>query len=112
MYRNPCTLLTALVLSLLVAPCWTKAQQPGKVRRIGLFHVGLDHVPPALDLLRDGLKALGYEEGKNLILDWRNLPDDTAKAFVRERVDLIVALTRRHAPPRPPQRQSPSSLWA
>jgi putative ABC transport system substrate-binding protein len=102
MYRNPCSLITALVLSLLVAPCWTKAQQPGKVWRIGLFHVGLDHVPPALDPLRDGLKALGYEEGKNLILDWRNLPDEaaadeTAKAFVRERVDLMVAFENQTA---------------
>src|SRR5436305_7345462 len=96
MYSNLCSLITALVLSLLVAPCWTKAQQPGKVWRLGLFHVGLDHVPPTLDTLRDELKAWGYEEGKNLIFDWRNLPDEaaadaTAKAFVRERADLIIA---------------------
>jgi putative ABC transport system substrate-binding protein len=102
MDRNSCCLITALVLSLLVAPCWTTAQQPGKVWRIGLFHVGLDHVLPALDTLRDELKALGYEEGQNLLLDWRNLPDeaaaaDTAKAFVRERVDLIVAFENQTA---------------
>ena len=47
---------------LLTAPRLVEAQ---KVWRIGLFHVGLDHVPPSLDGLRDGLKALGYEEGKN-----------------------------------------------
>jgi putative ABC transport system substrate-binding protein len=102
MYRHPWTRITALVFSLLVAPGWTTAQQPRKVWRIGLFHVGLDHVPPALDTLRDGLKALGYEEGKNLLLDWRNLPDedaaaDTAKAFVRERVDLMVAFENQTA---------------
>src|SRR5262249_9725760 len=102
MYRHLWSLITALVLSLLVTPCWTTAQQPGKVWRIGLFHVGLDHVPPWLDPLRDGLKALGYEEGKNLILDWRNLPDeaaadDTAKAFVQERVDLMVAFENQTA---------------
>jgi hypothetical protein len=39
---------------------------------------------------------LGYEEGKSLFFDWRNLPDEdaaraTAQAFVRDRVDLIVA---------------------
>jgi putative ABC transport system substrate-binding protein len=39
---------------------------------------------------------LGYEEGKNLHLDWRNLPDEaaaraTAQAFVREPVDLMLA---------------------
>ena len=68
----------------------------GKVWQIGLMHVGLDHVPPSLPTLREGLKALGYEEGKNIRLDWRNLPDEeaareTAKEFVRNRVDLIVA---------------------
>lgn len=68
----------------------------GKVWRIGLFHVGLDHVPPSVEPLREGLKALGYEQGKNLYFDWRNLPDEdaareTAKEFVRNRVNLIVA---------------------
>jgi putative ABC transport system substrate-binding protein len=72
------------------------AQQSKKVWRIGLFHVGLDHIPPSLDPLRQELKKLGYEEGKNIQLDWRNLPDEdaanaAAKEFVRNRVDLIVA---------------------
>jgi len=58
--------------------------------------VGLDHIPVSLPTLREGLKVLGYEEGKNIRLDWRNLPDEeaareTAKEFVRNRVDLIVA---------------------
>jgi hypothetical protein len=37
------------------------AQQPGKIWRIGIFHVGLDHTPAALDPLRQQLKVLGYE---------------------------------------------------
>ena len=58
--------------------------------------MGLDHVPGSLDRLREGLKAFGYEEGKNIHLDWRNLPDDeaarkTAEEFARNKVDLIVA---------------------
>jgi putative tryptophan/tyrosine transport system substrate-binding protein len=73
-----------------------EAQQPGKVWHVGLFHVGLDHNPQSLEPLRAGLKALGYEQGKNIYLDWRNLPDEeaareTAKQFVKNRVDLIVA---------------------
>jgi putative ABC transport system substrate-binding protein len=72
------------------------AQQPNKLWRIGLFHVGLDHVPPSLEPLKEGLKAMGYVEGKNIHLDWRNLPDDetareVAKEFVKDGVDLIVA---------------------
>jgi putative ABC transport system substrate-binding protein len=87
----------AVVLTItLLAPLVTEAHQAGKIWRIGLFHVGLDHVPPSLDGLREGLTALGYEEGKNIQFDWRNLPDEeaarsTAQAFVQSRVDLIVA---------------------
>ena len=44
--------------------CSAEAQQPKKVWRIGVFHVGLDHVPPSLEPLRQELKKLGYEEGK------------------------------------------------
>jgi hypothetical protein len=85
-----------LGLIIVVAPFVAEAQPEGKVWRIGLFHVGLDHVPPSLQSLREGLKALGYVDGKNLRLDWRNLPDEvaaneTARDFVRQRVDLIVA---------------------
>ena len=84
-----CGLLFALSIS-------ADAQQTKKIWRIGLFHVGLDHVPPSLEPLRQELKKLGYEEGKNIQLDWRNLPDEeaalvTAKEFVRDRYDLIVA---------------------
>src|SRR5215510_5211592 len=86
-------LFAATLLS--TAP-FAEAQQAKKVWRIGLSHVGLDHVPPPLEPLRQELKKLGYEEGKNIQLDWRNLPDEeaaraTAQEFVRNRVDLIVA---------------------
>jgi hypothetical protein len=42
---------------LLAVPFAAEGQQAGRIWRIGLFHVGLDHVPPSLDGLRDGLKA-------------------------------------------------------
>src|SRR4030095_11035631 len=89
-------LAVVLGLGILVKPLTAAAQPVGRGWRIGLFHVALDHVPPSLDRLREGLAALGYEEGKNIHLDWRNLVDEeaaraTAQAFVRERVDLIVA---------------------
>ena len=92
------TLLRAMLAGVALAtPLASLAQQQApKVWRIGLFHVGLDHVPPSLDGLKEGMKALGYEEGRNIIYDWRNLADEdaaraTALAFVRDRVDLIVA---------------------
>jgi hypothetical protein len=75
-----------LTVGLILAPLAAEAQLAEKVYRIGLFHVGLDHVPPFLDGLREGLKALRYDvpaspipkistvfDGRNIRLDWRNL---------------------------------------
>src|SRR5262245_62277860 len=100
----------AFALFLLAAPLAVEAQQPGKIYRIGVLHVGVDHVPPHLDGLRAGLRELGYDvdtspaprqstvfEGRNLRLDWRNLMDEdaarvAARELVRDHVDLIVAV--------------------
>ena len=64
--------------------------------RIGLIHVGSDHVPPSYSPLLDGMRALGYEDGKNIRYDFRNVSDDgaageAARAFAREKVDMIIA---------------------
>jgi putative ABC transport system substrate-binding protein len=80
---------------ILTAPLWAEAQRVGKVWRIGVFHVG-DHIPPGLQTLRDGLRATGYEEERNIQLDFRNLADEegarrTAREFAQVRLDLIVA---------------------
>ena len=85
-----------LVGVLLVVASITEAQQPKKIWHVGLFHVGLDHVPASFETFPARLQALGYEQGNNIYLDWRNLPDEQAaresvKEFVKNRVDLIVA---------------------
>src|SRR5436309_5984639 len=89
-------LAVVLALSLALAPLAAEAQPAAKVARIGLFHVGLDHDPPGLAPLRESLRRMGYEEGRNIRLDYRNQADEdaaraTARAFVRERVDVLVA---------------------
>ncbi|MEO5575169.1 MAG: ABC transporter substrate-binding protein [Gaiellaceae bacterium] len=65
------------------------------VRRVGLMHVGTDHIPPALEPLKARLAELGWTEGKNVELVFRNLEpeqvEEQAREFVRERVDVIVA---------------------
>jgi putative ABC transport system substrate-binding protein len=101
--------LVASLAGALAAPLVADAQPAGKVYRIGLFHVGLDHVPPSVDGLRAGLNALGYKvgtaavpkvstviEGPNIRIDWRNLADEdaaleAARSFARDPVDVIVA---------------------
>jgi putative ABC transport system substrate-binding protein len=84
-----------LALAPLAAVLGAAAQQGGKSWKIGILHLG-DHVPPALDTLRESLKSMGYEEGRNLRLEIRNLTEEpaareAAAGFVRTRVDLIVA---------------------
>jgi putative ABC transport system substrate-binding protein len=88
-------IFAATAAALLMLPVAGVAQ-PRRVRHIGLFHVGLDHDPPGLLPLREALKKLGYEDGKNIRLDYRNQPDenaarDVARTFARERVDVILA---------------------
>ena len=65
------------------------------VRRVGLMHVGTDHIPPSRDGLYAGLRELGWTKGERLELIWRNLEPDAAeeqaRQFVRQRVDVIVA---------------------
>ena len=57
------TFLAMVSGSLLSVPLAAEAQSARKMWRIGLFHVGLDHVPSSLDGLRAGLSALGYNVG-------------------------------------------------
>jgi putative tryptophan/tyrosine transport system substrate-binding protein len=71
-------------------------QQPTKTPRIGyLMTRSLD--PVRSEALRQGLRELGYVEGKNIIIEWRSaegkldrLPGIVAE-LVRLKVDVIVA---------------------
>jgi putative tryptophan/tyrosine transport system substrate-binding protein len=73
------------------------AQQPAKIRRIGI----LETVSPSLnvknlDALRRGLRELGYVESQNYVLEYRSADGDAgrfpalADELVRLGVDLIV----------------------
>jgi hypothetical protein len=66
------SMLVAVIL--LAVAVIVEAQQVKKVWHVGLFHVGLDHVPISLETFRAGLKTLGYEQGNNIYLHWRNFP--------------------------------------
>ena len=91
MRRRP-LLFLILALGLLTAPLAADAQQAGKIPRIGL----LDYAP-FWEPFRQGLRELGYTEGQNIILEYREtegrydrLPD-MAVEIVRLKVDVIVA---------------------
>lgn len=87
----------ALVLVLLAAPVALEAQQPGKMYRIGMLERTSAAVNAAnLDGFRQGLRELGYIEGKTLFIEYRSSdgPDERypglAAELVRLKVDLIV----------------------
>ncbi len=65
------------------------------VKRVGLMHVGTDHIPPSWPSLKARLEELGWTDGRNIELMWRNLEPDEAEAqanaFVGQGVDVIVA---------------------
>ena len=85
--------LTVCLLSACTDEGDKSASKP--IPRVGLMHVGTDHIPPSLPSLEARLKELGWTKGHNIRLVWRNLEpgeaEGQAKEFVRERVNVIVA---------------------
>jgi putative ABC transport system substrate-binding protein len=73
-----------------------QAQQPTKISRIGYIMTRfLD--PVRTEALRQGLRELGYVEGKTIVIEWRSAegkrdryPELLAE-LVRLKVDVIVA---------------------
>jgi putative ABC transport system substrate-binding protein len=73
------------------------AQQPAKVPRIGyLTQASLSGVSARTDALRQGLRDLGYVEGKNIAIEWRAADGNRERAqalaaeLVRLKVEVIV----------------------
>jgi ABC-type uncharacterized transport system substrate-binding protein len=66
-----------------------------EVPRVGLMHVGTDHIPTSWPSLKGRLEELGWTDGQNVELMWRNLePEEAetqAEVFVGQGVDVIVA---------------------
>jgi putative ABC transport system substrate-binding protein len=87
-------LLTTLLLAT-VSP--VDAQQPGKIPRIGVLVAGHPPTRPSLEGFRQGLRDLGYVEGKSIILElrWDEGKSDRwaelAGEIVRLKVDVILA---------------------
>ena len=89
-----CLLTTALLST---AP-FVEAQQPTKVPRIGFQTTASPSAVTArIEALRQGLRELGYVEGKNIVIEWRfaegkrDRVHEFAAEFVRLKVDIIVA---------------------
>jgi putative ABC transport system substrate-binding protein len=82
---------------LLAVPLAARAQQVGKIYRIGILEsIPVSQNASNLDALRRGLRDLGYVEGRNLVIEYRSADGraerfpDLASELVRLKVDLIV----------------------
>ena len=73
-----------------------QAQQPTKIPRIGFLTGSLRFPHGRIEAFRQGLRELGYVEGKNIVIEWRyteGKPDRQqalAAELVRLKVDIIV----------------------
>src|SRR5215470_113944 len=88
--------LILIAVVLLVLGVTAEAQQPKKVPRIGYLAASSATDTARIDAFRRGLRELGYEEGKNIVIEHR-YPDGhrdrlpaLAAELVRLKVDVIV----------------------
>ena len=95
---NKGAVLSILVaVTLLYVVLIAEAQEPKRVPRIGFLTTSRSVFPDRNEAFRQGLRELGYEEGKNIVIEWRytegkrdHYPALTAE-LVRLKVDIIVA---------------------
>jgi ABC-type uncharacterized transport system substrate-binding protein len=87
----PCALLFALCAS-------TEAQQPTKIPLVAyLTAAPLSAVAHRTEAFRQGLRELGYVEGKSILIEWRSAggkPDRLpalAAELIQRKVDIIVS---------------------
>ena len=91
------SLFWLLTIVLLITSSSAEAQQPKKLPRIGVLSGSSATTNTGRhEALRQGLRELGYVEGKNIIVEWRwaegkiaNIPAIAAE-LVRLKVDVIV----------------------
>ena len=69
---NRRTFLCGLTLGTLSAPLAAEAQQAAKVPRIGWLATNLAANPHLREAFRQGLRDLGYVEGRNVVIEYRD----------------------------------------
>jgi putative ABC transport system substrate-binding protein len=87
------TLTLAFIVMVLGVGAIATAQQPKKVPRIGwLTGSSLSAMTARIEAFRQGLRELGYVEGKNIVIEWRSAEGKTERvpALAAELVGLKV----------------------
>ena len=89
--------IATLAVGLLAAPLAVEAQPAAKVARIGYLATNLAAGPDPREAFRQGLRDLGYVEGRNLVIEDRSADGKLerfpalAAELVALKVDVIVA---------------------
>ena len=90
--------IVTLTLSLLAAPLAADAQPSAKVARIGYLLGTTREQEPGLEDFLEAMRALGYVEGQNLVMEYRAAEEHyerlpaLAAELVRLPVDVLVAV--------------------
>src|SRR3990172_1841716 len=95
--------------SLLAAPLAAEAQQAAKIARIGYLATNLAGLPPLHEAFRQGLRDLGYVEGRNVVIEYRDAEGKLERlpALAAELVGAptVIIPSPPPPPPRPPARR-------
>ena len=90
--------IVTLVVILAMCGAVAQAQQPAKVPLIGFqLDAPASVMTARTEAFRQGLRELGYIEGKNIIIEWRSAEGkverrgELAAEFVRLKVDVLVS---------------------
>jgi putative ABC transport system substrate-binding protein len=89
--------IASMVGAIVSAPLAAQAQQAGKVYRVGFLWDSPAVFPEAFEAFRQGLRDLGYVEGRNIAIEYRwaeGKPErmrELAEELVRLKVDVIMA---------------------
>jgi putative tryptophan/tyrosine transport system substrate-binding protein len=91
------TFMAMLTGGIVVAPFTAEAQQAAKIARIGYLAPNLAASPHTHEAFRQGLRDLGYVEGRNVVIEYRDAEGKferlhaLAAELVALKVDVIVA---------------------
>jgi putative tryptophan/tyrosine transport system substrate-binding protein len=88
--------LFVLAIVFLTTVSLADAQQTGKIPRIGFLGTSPSAIAARIEAFRQGLRELGYVEGKNIFIEWRHVEgkpermSELAAELVRLKVDIII----------------------
>jgi putative ABC transport system substrate-binding protein len=93
------TLSLVVAVSILAAPLAAEAQQAAKIARLGYLSLNLSGNPHTSKAFLQGLRDLGYIEGRNVVIEYRDAEGklDRLPALAAElvalKVDVILAVS-------------------